>query len=96
MKSLIPYSLLSLASVSQLASAIMVPSPDQEHVFLTAGSRGSVSAQNVAEKRLIQLSPMETRWVTEDEKLELKRVSYSHLLLNLERELITLSPHSKA
>jgi len=29
--------------------------------------------QEVAEKRLIQLSPVETRWATEDEKLELKR-----------------------
>jgi leucyl aminopeptidase len=32
------------------------------------------SSQNKAEKFLIELSPGETRWVTEDEKWELRRV----------------------
>lgn len=76
MKSLIPYSVLSLASVSQFASAIVVPGPEHEHAFLTSGQQPKGYSTQVIpdEKRLIQLSPMETKWVTEDAKLELKRV----------------------
>ncbi|CUS08094.1 unnamed protein product [Tuber aestivum] len=78
MKSLIPYSLLSLASVSQLTGAIMIPSPEQEHVFITSKPRG-VSTQETPEKRLIHLSPTETKWVTEEEKLELKRQGFNFM-----------------
>jgi len=73
MKSLISYSLFSLASVSQLAGAIVVPSPEQELVFVTGKSR-EIYTRETPDKRLIHLSPTETKWVTEDEKLELKRV----------------------
>ncbi|KAL7275246.1 Leucine aminopeptidase 1 [Rhizina undulata] len=68
MKSFINCSLLSLALGSQLTSGFVDPNEDQHEVF--AGSHANVAA---IEKRLVQLSPMEMRWVTEDEKLELKR-----------------------
>ena len=69
MKSLINYSLLSLASLSQITNAFVVPTDDQQRALFAQG----VDAAPV-EKRLIQLSPTETKWVTEEEKLELKRV----------------------
>lgn len=67
MKSLIPFSLL-LAPL--LSSAVLIPSPDQLHAFAD-GHAGALAEDN--EQRLIQLSPTETRWATEAEKLALKR-----------------------
>jgi leucyl aminopeptidase len=64
MKSSIPFFVLALSSLS---SAIVLPNdPHLLSAFSTASSE-------VEEQRLIQLSPFETRWATESEKLELKR-----------------------
>jgi len=62
MRSVIPFYLLA---ASALSSAIVIPTnPELLSAFTTS---------EVAEQRLVQLSPFETRWVTEDQKLELKR-----------------------
>lgn len=44
----------------------------------------------LAEKFLVELAPGETRWVTEDEKWELRRVS--HAFLRDSRHIITSFP----
>ncbi|KAI5854110.1 hypothetical protein BZA05DRAFT_371241 [Tricharina praecox] len=64
MKSFIPFSLLAAAALS---SALVLPTED--HQFAALSSTSSADS----ELRQIQLSPFETRWVTEDQKLELKR-----------------------
>ena len=65
MKSLIQFSLLAAAALS---SALVLPTEDHQFSALTT------TPSPDAELRQIQLSPFETRWVTEDQKLELKRV----------------------
>lgn len=42
--------------------------------FIEAHEKDQVVISNVEEKYLIELSPGETRWVTEEEKWELRRV----------------------
>lgn len=71
MKSLIPFYILAAAALSQ---AIVIPAnPHLISAFAVDGSQVNVVAAD-DELRLVQLSPFETRWVTEDQKLELKRV----------------------
>lgn len=73
MKYFLTSALLGLSAVS----AIVIPT-QQEQVNALSGSSSSDSftAQDAgSEKRLVQLAPMEMKWVTEDEKLELTRVS---------------------
>ncbi|KAI5777750.1 hypothetical protein EDC01DRAFT_713372 [Geopyxis carbonaria] len=67
MKSSIPFYVLA---ASTLVSAFVLPSEENLSAFSTPSQAFKTS---LAEKRLIQLSPYETRWATEDEKLELKR-----------------------
>lgn len=81
MKYFISYPLLGLASVTQLASAIVLPTTQDQVNALSGGSSDSFTAQDAgSEKRLVQLGPMEMRWITEDEKLELRRVSVARVL----------------
>lgn len=62
------FSLIALLQLG-LSSAIVIPGLEQQHVL------GPLSLEKNSELRLVQLSPLETRWVTEEQKLELKRVS---------------------
>ena len=65
MRSVIPFYVLAAAA---LANAFVVPEGENLAAFTN-------DIAFVAEKnRLIQLSPSETRWVSEEQKLELKRV----------------------
>lgn len=63
---------------------VYLPSEQQQQVFGInrefgiQSSSPSLEEEN-GELRLIQLSPVETKWVTEEDKLELKRVRHSHL-----------------
>lgn len=66
MKSLIPFYVLAL---SALSSALVLP---------TDMSAFGATAQPSEDLRLIQLSPTESRWTTEEQKLELKRVCRPH------------------
>ncbi|KAF8540412.1 hypothetical protein BDD12DRAFT_734678 [Trichophaea hybrida] len=61
MRSLIPFYILA---VSALSSAFVLPADT---------SFATTSNTNSQQQRLLQLSPTETRWATEDQKLELKR-----------------------
>lgn len=74
MKYFLTSALLGLSAVS----AIVIPT-QQEQVNALSGSSSSsdsFTAQDAgSEKRLVQLAPMEMKWITEDEKLELIRVS---------------------
>lgn len=73
MKYFLTSALLGLSAVS----AIVLPT-QQEQLNALSGSSDSFTAQDAgSEKRLVQLAPMELMWVTEDEKLELTRVSCS-------------------
>ena len=65
MRSLIPFYILA---ASALSSALVLPTDPHQFSALSA----TVSSDS--ELRQIQTSPLETRWVTEDQKLELKRV----------------------
>lgn len=65
MRSVIPFYVLA---ASALANAFVLPEGENLKAFTN-------DIAFVAEKnRLIQLSPSETRWVSEEQKLELKRV----------------------
>lgn len=68
MKSLIPTSLL--LAFASFTSAYVHPLANEElaSVFSTE------ETHPLEALRLIQLSPVESRWVTEEEKLDLKRV----------------------
>lgn len=81
MKYFLSSTILGLAAVTQLTSAIVLPT-QQEQVYALSGvpSDSFIVQDAGSEKRLVQLGPMEIKWVTEDEKLELRRVSYSRNL----------------
>lgn len=65
-------SALLLAFAVPSAFGIVMP---QQHFFEATGEIGTADAKApVEELRLVQISPAETRWVTEEQKLELKRV----------------------
>ncbi|KAA8915017.1 hypothetical protein FN846DRAFT_885553 [Sphaerosporella brunnea] len=68
MRSSIPFFILAASAFS---SAIVLPTANDPQILsaLTTNTKSS----NAEEQRLIQLSPFETRWVTEEQKLELKR-----------------------
>lgn len=78
MKYFLSSAILGLTAVTQLASAIVIPTQQEQVNALSGASSSTFMAQDAgSEKRLVQLGPMEIKWVTEDEKLELRRVSYS-------------------
>ncbi|RPA87780.1 Zn-dependent exopeptidase [Ascobolus immersus RN42] len=63
-------SALLLAFAVPSAFGIVFPvQPHQQHAFAAAG----VESAPTEELRLVQVSPTETRWVTEQQKLELKK-----------------------
>ena len=75
MKSLIPFYVLAASTLTQ---AFVVPDANILSAFTssTAGSSAHTHAVegDASELRLVELSPFETRWLTEEQKLELKRV----------------------
>ncbi|KAH8146670.1 uncharacterized protein LAJ45_09353 [Morchella importuna] len=74
MKYSITSTFLGLAAVTQLASAIVLPTQQDQFKALSGDASDSFMTQDVgSEMRLVQLSPMEMKWITEDEKMELIR-----------------------
>lgn len=72
MKYFLTSTLLGLSAVS----ALVLPTQQEQVNALSGSSSDSFTAQDAgSEQRLVQLAPMELKWVTEDEKLELIRVS---------------------
>lgn len=72
------YSLTSALLGLSAVSAIVLPTQQEQVNALSGSSSDSFMAQDAAsEKRLVQLAPMEMKWVTEDEKLELMKVSFT-------------------
>jgi leucyl aminopeptidase len=63
-------SLSALALSATLVSARFVEQHEKDQVVINAGGIPD------SEQYLIELAPGETRWVTEDEKWELRRVSW--------------------
>ena len=70
MRVTIPFYILAASS---LAQAIVFP---QDEMLAAFTDDVAVTQEK---SRLIQLSPTETQWVTEDQKLELKRVRWGVL-----------------
>ena len=62
------YAALLTASLATSATALSIALPDQ-----------AVLQGSIEEKYLVEFEPGETRWVTEDEKWELRRVCHNSL-----------------
>lgn len=79
MKYSITSTFLGLAAVTQLANAIVLPTQQDQFKALSGDASDSFMTQDVgSEMRLVQLSPMEMKWITEDEKMELIRVGLAY------------------
>ena len=73
---------LSLVFSSTALGFVVLPVEQQQHVFSMTKDKAEIAAaaEHIAadpeanQLRLIELSPTETRWVTEERKLEVKRV----------------------
>jgi hypothetical protein len=73
MRSLIPSVFLLASSLVALSSAFVLP--DDSAVFdVGADEAAATIVAKQSERRLIELSPSQQRYATEDEKLELKKV----------------------
>lgn len=74
---------LSLVFSSTALGFVVLPTEQQQHVFggeqdataIKAASQEGFKYGLENEWRLIQTSPVDTKWLTEEEKLKLKRVS---------------------
>lgn len=72
---------LSLVFSSTALGFVVLPAEHQQRVFGVNEVGADAHTQQHApspeeELRLIQTSPVETRWVSEEDKLELKRVCF--------------------
>ncbi|KAF8850061.1 aminopeptidase-like protein [Acephala macrosclerotiorum] len=63
--------------------------------FIEAHEKDQVVISNVEEKYLIELSPGETRWVTEEEKWELRREGQNFMDITTTQDLGALKASSK-
>jgi len=67
-----------LLSSSPILGYVVLPNDQTQQVFgvkeasITSNNRHNT--EDASELRLIQTSPSETRWITEEDKLELRRV----------------------
>ncbi|KAF8464060.1 leucine aminopeptidase 1 [Kalaharituber pfeilii] len=92
--------LLSLLFSSTALGFVVLPTEQQQRVF----GKGLQANQNTlhasaeeehGELRLIQLSPVETKWVTEEDKLELKRQGINFMDITDHQDLSVLGRKHK-
>ncbi|KAI5783920.1 leucine aminopeptidase 2 [Peziza echinospora] len=84
---------LSLLLSSTALGFVVLPTEQHQEVFGIKKHQGSDD-----ELRLVQLSPSETRWITEDQKLELKRQGQNFMDITDHQDLVPLqltNPHFK-
>lgn len=77
---------LALALSSTALGFVVLPTEQQQQVF---GVKSVIDADD--ELRLVQLSPSDTRWVSESQKLELKRQGLNFMDITDHQDLVPLS-----